>query len=119
MKLNANNQGLTAEHTAQDYLKKQGLVLLENNYSCRFGEIDLVMRDGNTLVFVEVRLRSNPKFGSAAQSINQAKQEKLIRTAQFYLQQKDLALACRFDVVLFNDQEMQSIEWIRNAFETY
>ncbi len=119
MKLNINNQGLIAEHTAEAYLKKQGLSLLEKNFSCRFGEIDLVMRDGNTLVFVEVRLRSNAKFGSAAQSINHSKQEKLIRTAQFYLQQKDLALACRFDVVLFNERQMQSIEWIRNAFETY
>lgn len=118
MKLNINNQGLTAEHTAEAYLKKQGLSLLEKNFSCRFGEIDLVMRDGKTLVFVEVRLRTNAKFGSAAQSINHAKQEKLIRTAQFYLQQKDLALACRFDVVLFSDTQMQAIEWIRNAFET-
>ena len=118
MKLNLNNRGLAAEAAAASYLQRQGLTLLAQNYSCRFGEIDLIMRDGRTLVFVEVRLRSNSGFTSAADSIHAHKQQKLIRTAQFYLQSHDLNLPCRFDAVLFADVKQSDPEWIRNAIDT-
>lgn len=109
-----NNKGIESERLAADYLQRQGLVLLNSNYSCRFGEIDLVMREGNTLVFVEVRQRSTDRFGGAAMSITQAKQKKISLTAQSYLQ-KHGDSACRFDVVLIDGS--QQIEWLRNAFE--
>ena len=121
MKMNLNNAGLAAENLAASYLSAQGLTLIAHNYHCRFGEIDLIMKHAKTLVFIEVRLRSNQKFGSAGASITPQKQQKLIATAQYYLQQYGQAqgnLACRFDVVLMDKVDLQHIEWIRNAFET-
>ena len=117
MKINENNAGLAAEKLAATFLLNHGLKLVTQNYHCRFGEIDLIMRDAKTLVFVEVRLRSNSAFGSAGASITPQKQQKLIMTAQHYLQQYG-ECACRFDAILMNKTNLQSIEWIRNAFET-
>lgn len=118
MKLNLNNQGIAAEAAAAKFLKQQGLLLLQQNYSCRFGEIDLIMREGNTLVFVEVRLRTNQKFTSAADSIHHHKQQKLIRAAQYYLQNEGINSPCRFDAVLFDHASFESPNWIRNAIDT-
>ena len=117
MKLNDKNAGLGAEKCAATFLQSQGLKLVIQNYHCRFGEIDLIMQDAKTLVFVEVRLRSNAKFGGAGDSITPQKQQKLIATAQHYLQQHGVC-ACRFDAVLMHKADLQQIEWIRNAFET-
>lgn len=111
-----NNLGTNAEQVAATYLKQQGLTLITRNYHCRFGEIDLIMRDGKTLVFVEVRMRSNASFGGAGTSITSSKQQKLTRTAEHYLQQHGSA-ACRFDVVLMTKPSTENIEWMRNAFE--
>lgn len=118
MKLNLNNKGIAAEAAAAKFLKQQGMLLVQQNYSCRFGEIDLIMRDSNTLVFVEVRLRSNLNFTSAADSIHLRKQQKLIRAAEFYLQSLDTSCPCRFDVVLFDNARYESPNWIRNAIDT-
>jgi putative endonuclease len=121
MKMNENNAGLAAEKLAATFLAERGLKLVMQNYHCRFGEIDLVMTDAKTLVFVEVRLRSNSQFGSAAASITPQKQQKLILTAQHYLQQhvkNQSQTACRFDVILMSKADLNSLEWIRNAFET-
>lgn len=118
MKLNQNNKGIAAEMAAAHYLKQQGLTLLVQNFSCRFGEIDLIMRDQEVLVFIEVRLRTHASFSSAASSIDFHKQQKLIRTAHYYLQKHHQNSACRFDVILFSDQDYLSPEWIRNAIET-
>ncbi len=115
MKLNANNRGLAAEQLAETYLIKQGLNVVARNYHCRYGEVDLIMQASNTLVFVEVRMRKNYAFGSAAESITPAKQQKLIRAAQHYLQVQG-EQACRFDAVLLNGNDLESIEWIENAF---
>lgn len=115
MKLNKNNAGLDAEHAAATFLQSKGLRLIAQNYHCRFGEIDLVMQEGKTLVFVEVRMRSNTAFGGAASSITPQKQQKLILTAQHYLQQHGNA-PCRFDVVLISGKQAEQIEWITNAF---
>jgi putative endonuclease len=116
MKMNENNAGLAAEKLAATFLAERGLKLVMQNYHCRFGEIDLIMTDAKTLVFIEVRLRSNNQFGNAASSITPQKQKKLILTAEHYLQQHGQS-ACRFDVILMNKADMQSIEWIRNAFD--
>ena len=110
-----NNLGVAAEKIAADYLIKQGLSIVMQNYSCRFGEIDLIMRDGKTTVFVEVRLRSNDRFGGAAMSITKSKQAKLSLTAEHYLQQHG-NVACRFDAILMNKTDAAHIEWIKNAF---
>jgi putative endonuclease len=108
-------QGNAAEQLAATFLQQKGLTLLEKNFRCKHGEIDLIMRDGKTLVFVEVRLRSNPNFGSAATSIDQSKQGKLTRTAEYYLQIHGDS-ACRFDAVLMQSIDINAVEWIKNAF---
>ena len=121
MKMNQNNAGLEAEKLAATFLTNHGLKPVTQNYHCRYGEMDLIMTDAKTLVFIEVRLRSNSKFGSAASSITPQKQQKLILTAQHYLQQhvkNQSQTACRFDAILMCKTDLNDIEWIRNAFET-
>lgn len=110
-----NNLGAAAEHIALTFLQQKGLKCVTQNYSCRYGEIDLIMMDGKTLVFVEVRKRGNAKFGGAAESITFSKQQKLSRTAEYYLQQFGNA-DCRFDAILMTTENLQSVEWIQNAF---
>lgn len=106
--------GIRAEDLALSYLQSQGLRLKARNYACRLGEIDLVLLDGATLVFVEVRQRSHRSFGGAAESITARKRDKLLAAARHYLSgQRDLP-ACRFDAVLVDGAGR--IEWIRDAF---
>ncbi|GAB4117349.1 MAG: YraN family protein [Sideroxydans sp.] len=110
--------GARAEQTAAQFLQRQGLRLLEANYRCRFGEIDLIVQDGPTLVFVEVRLRSHSDFGGAAASIDARKQHKLILTAQHYLSHLSPLPPCRFDALLLADAtDANRIEWLKGAFE--
>lgn len=116
MKINQNNAGLEAEKLAATFLINHGLKIVVKNYHCRFGEIDLIMQDNKTLVFVEVRLRSNSKFGNAAASITPQKEQKLILTAQHYLQQHGDCL-CRFDAILMDKTDAGHIEWVHNAFD--
>ncbi len=114
-----HQSGREAENLAQRYLQEAGLQLLEQNFNCRVGEIDLVMREGNTTVFVEVRYRHKSTYGSAVESVDYRKQKKLINTALFYLQNhKSLNnKPCRFDVMAITSQKGNSeIEWIKNAF---
>lgn len=116
----ASARGAAAERLARVYLGQRGLRPLDANYRCRAGEIDLVMRDGNTLVFVEVRYRRSEAFGSAAETVAVPKQRRIIKTASRYLQQHPRWAndRCRFDVVAISgDAGQADIEWIRNAFE--
>jgi putative endonuclease len=116
MKMNQNNAGLEAEKLAATFLMNHGLKMVAQNYHCRFGEIDLIMMDAKTLVFIEVRLRSNQQFGSAGASITAQKKQKLILTAQHYLQTHG-ENQCRFDAILMHSVDVESIEWVRNAFD--
>lgn len=106
--------------SAENFLRSKGLTLCEKNYRCRSGEIDLIMRDSDTLVFVEVRLRSNHKFEQASESVDYRKQQKIIKAAQHYLMEHQLTdkLPCRFDVVALSSANSTAIEWIPNAFQT-
>lgn len=110
-----NRRGVAAETLAASFLLAQGLVIAHRNYHCRFGEIDLIARDGNTLVFVEVRQRRSEHFGGAAESITAAKRARLLAAARHFLARQRNVPPCRFDAVLIRGQE-QRIEWIRNAF---
>ena len=112
--MSAGSRGAQAERRAAQYLQQQGLKPVAQNYRSRFGEVDLVMQDGATLVFVEVRLRRNAGFGGAAASIDAHKQRRIVRTAQQYLAGLAHVPPCRFDAVLVDDAGMQ---WLRNAFE--
>jgi len=107
--------GQAAESRAEAFLKTQGLTLVARNWRCRFGEIDLVMQDGATLVFVEVRLRSRSDFGSAAASVTPAKQKKLLAAARQYLSALKTLPPCRFDVIALDSNVAP--QWIRNAFD--
>ncbi len=114
------NRGQEYEERATELLSARGLQVLTRNYRCKLGEIDLVCRDGDTLVFVEVRYRSNPRFASAAASVTPAKMRRLWATAQLYLQQRGLSdqQACRFDVLAFDDDQRHGkdgIQWLKNA----
>lgn len=108
-------RGAAAESAGAVYLQQHGLKLLTKNYHSRFGEIDLIMQDGETLVFIEVRLRSQSHFGGAAASIDQRKQAKLIATAHLYLANLTRIPPCRFDALLLDGNTQ--IEWVKNAFE--
>ena len=110
-----DNRGRHAEDRAAAFLQQQGLTLIERNYRCRFGEIDLIARDGSTLIFVEVRLRSSDGFGGAAASITAAKRGKLTRAARHYLADMARMPTCRFDALLVGGAD-HSVEWIKNAF---
>src|ERR1700691_6135033 len=91
--------GARAEQLAEDFLLRRGLVMVQRNFRCRMGEIDLILRDGDTLVFAEVRLRSGGEFGGAAASVTPAKQARIVAAAGYFLAGKR-ERACRFDVVL-------------------
>ena len=114
--------GDSAEDRAARYLRRRKHQILERNFNCRFGEIDLITRDrGGHLVFVEVRYRTDSSFASAMESVTPAKQDKLRKAARIYLSKhpKLSELPCRFDVIALqraNDSGKIAIKWLRNAF---
>ncbi len=113
-------RGRWAEALAREHLQSHGLAFVEANYRCRRGELDLVMRDGEVYVFVEVRLRARDDYGSAAESIHHAKRQRIITAAEHYLQSKRLRdrFPCRFDVVTISTRERAPrLQWIARAFE--
>ena len=112
---NAKARGKLAETLAADYLRRSGLRLIERNYSCRMGEIDLIVADGPALVFVEVRLRRSREFGGAAASITAAKRQRIVMAARHYLSGRPEG-PCRFDVILLDALDPDRIEWIKDAF---
>lgn len=107
--------GSAAEDQALRLLLARGLVLMERNFRCRLGEIDLIMRDGQAVVFVEVRFRSDRRHGSAAETVSLPKRRRFVAAARRYLQQHPAAArgACRFDVVAITGEQ---VEWLRGAF---
>ncbi|RDS84413.1 YraN family protein [Dyella monticola] len=112
--------GAAFEQRACKELEHAGLAVLARNYTTRYGELDLVMRDGDTVVFVEVRHRVRAGYGSAAMSITASKQAKLVQTAQLWLaaNPRHAQQACRFDVVTYDGPgESAKMEWLRGAFE--
>jgi putative endonuclease len=109
--------GQDKERLAGDFLVGQGLRPLARNHRCRFGEIDLVMRDGDTLVFVEVRYRASSRFGTPAETVDARKRRRLAAAAADYLQSHPSVLPCRFDVVAIGGQDQ--IQWLKDAFSAY
>ena len=118
--MNTNKRkGLHYEAQAKSYLCGQGLSLIEQNYHCRFGEIDLIMRDQDTVCFVEVKYRKNLSFGGAMNAISYQKQQKIIKTAQIFISEnrKLARQAIRFDALMLQQiGDDISINWIQNAF---
>ena len=109
-----NTAGARAEDEAVRFLRRQGLSVLERNWRCRHGELDVIAEDRGTVVFAEVRMRSGRGFGGAAESVTAAKRARLMAAARLYLRRRPQA-PCRFDVLLLGPPP-QAIEWIRDAF---
>jgi len=113
-------QGSDWETAAESFLQKRGLKSVTRNFYSRFGEIDLVMLDGATLVFIEVRYRSNRYYGTGAASVTPVKQRKVVSAAKHFLQRKkQFAMQpCRFDVISIGKENGRTVmNWIRSAFE--
>lgn len=110
--------GLAIEKIAAQYLQTNGCIILEYNFHCKYGEVDLICKDQNDLVFVEVRYRKNIQYGSPAETINYIKQRKIILTAEHYLFKNSwsINLPCRIDVIAISGNISNvDVEWIQNA----
>lgn len=113
--MNKRKLGADYEKIASDFLENRGYQILERNYRCRSGEIDLIARQGEYLCFVEVKYRSGNSCGTPLEAVGYRKQQQIIKVAKYYLMrgQYSMDTACRFDVVAITDKE---ITLLRNAF---
>ena len=111
--------GNEAEDAAAMMLQTEGLQILVRNYRCKLGEIDIIAREKHTLVFIEVRQRRHGGFGSGFDSVDYRKQQKLIRTARLFLQQRKFfdQYPCRFDIV--SVRSLNDMQWIKDAFQPH
>jgi putative endonuclease len=120
--MDKQSSGRSAEALARTHLERHGLRLLAQNWLCRRGELDLVMLDGDTVVFVEVRYRRHEAWGGALESVDARKRGKLASAAALFLQQEArwAKHPCRFDVVAISPSGESSsrLNWIQNAFDT-
>jgi putative endonuclease len=117
---NRRADGARYEDLALVHLERAGLVPIARNYACRYGEIDLVMRDRDVVVFVEVRYRTASRFGDGVDSVTAGKRAKLVRAAGAFLADHPrlAGATCRFDVLAIGDgASAPPIDWRRNAFE--
>ncbi|GMR20760.1 MAG: YraN family protein [Gammaproteobacteria bacterium] len=112
-------KGVKAEIAARHYLERAGYQFLRKNYRTPYGEVDLIMKNDDTLVFIEVRYRKNGRFGQAEETIGSRKQSKLLASAEHFLQQNSIGnLGCRFDIVAITGTlRDDNISWIRNAIQ--
>lgn len=107
------NQGYNAEQAAKQYLQQQGLIHIAANVRYKFGEIDLIMRDADYWVFIEVKYRSSNKFGGAIHALTQKQVHRIRKAAEHYLQLNGIDAPCRFDVIAIDPH---NTKWICNAF---
>ena len=115
MTMNNREKGGFYEQMAAKHLEERGLTILEYNFRCKTGEIDLIAQDRNYIVFVEVKFRRDREQGWAAEAVDIRKQQKIMRVAQYYLLKKfrTVEIPCRFDVVSIDGEE---ITWYKDAF---
>lgn len=113
---NKRKIGREKEELAEEYLREQGYEILDMNFYGRFGEIDIIARDGETLVFAEVKYRKSERFGNSLEAVDTRKQKKICQTALYYLARHHISdsVPCRFDVIGITGEE---ITHIKNAFE--
>ena len=116
----ANSSGKQAEAIAANYLSKQGIKIIERNFHCRFGEIDLIGLTDQYLVFIEVRYRKDEHYMTVFETIDKHKCRKLVTTSEYYLNshRKYQDMTCRYDVIgITGEISDPAIEWIKNAFQ--
>ncbi len=113
--MNKRSIGNITEARASEYLEAQGCTILERNYRCKLGELDIVAKDGDELVFVEVKYRRSERYGLPEQAVNRTKQANMRRVASWYLAEHRLSedMPMRFDVIAIDSEELR---WYRNAF---
>jgi len=118
MQASSKTIGKDAENLACGYLQLQGLRFVNANYLCKCGEIDLIMYDGTTLVFIEVRHRKGNDYGDGVATVTKTKQRKIIRAATYYLQENKLfdKVLCRFDVIATSGAVASGVQWVKDAF---
>lgn len=114
-------RGARFENRAAAWVCQRGWQLLQRNYRCKVGEIDIIALDGDCLVFIEVRARANPRFAGAAASVDRRKQQRLLRAAACFLRSEPVwgRRPCRFDVIAFEPRQSAPDPeplWIRSAF---
>lgn len=115
----SQSRGKEAESIALEFLQQHGMQLITHNYRCRNGEIDLIMEQSDTLIFVEVRFRKTATFGSALESIDERKKSRIINCATHYLSTQRVSKASRFDIVALSPNNKKlDINWIPDAFQT-
>lgn len=115
---NTRQQGASFEALARAFLERQGMTFVANNVSFKCGELDLIMKEGNTFVFVEVRQRKQKSFGSAVESVDWRKQQRWLDSANLWLAQQNLSLEdanCRFDLIAFEGSKTP--QWIANFLD--
>jgi len=119
-KASTTQTGKLTEKLAADYLVLQNLTLIEQNFHSKYGEIDIIMKEAETYLFIEVKYRKNNNYGGGLMAVSYKKQEKIRLCAKFYLQQKQLNeynTPCRFDIVILEgDIQKPKINWLKNAF---
>ncbi len=112
-------KGYFGESLAAKYLKEKGYEILELNYYTPFGEIDLITKKENYIVFVEVKLRKDETFGNVLEQISKGKQKRIIQSAEYYLNDKELTMDCRFDYIsLLYEKGTYRITHLEDAFDT-
>lgn len=113
---NKRKTGREKEELAEEYLRQQGYEILDMNFYGRFGEIDIIARDGETLMFAEVKYRKSERFGNSLEAVDTRKQKKICQTALYYLARHHISdsVPCRFDVIGITGED---ITHIKNAFE--
>ena len=115
--MKSGERGAYGEALVAAYLRRRGYTVTAANYRCRYGEIDLIARDGDILCFIEVKLRSDTAHGLPRESVTAAKRARLRTTAEFYLAAHELDCPARFDVAeVYTDGDVPRIEYIENAF---
>lgn len=112
--MNKREIGTEGEKRAVKYLTEQGLVIIDTNYTCKLGEVDIIAKDNDTVVFIEVKYRKDIKMGRPYESVNHYKKMKIIKSAMWFAQKKGIyEKPMRFDIIEIVDQELH---WIKNAF---
>jgi putative endonuclease len=109
-----HNKGQLAEKLVVNYLTQQNLAIIQTNYRCKGGEIDIIAQQGTLLIFIEVKYRSTASFGTAGESITRTKQKRIILAARHYLMALSPLPNCRFDALLIDNSR---ITWEKNCFQ--
>ncbi|MCB8889727.1 YraN family protein [Vreelandella malpeensis] len=116
----ARKRGLAIERLAARWLIDRGLTLVSANYQVKGGELDLIMQDGDTLVFVEVKHRATPAYGHPLETITPTKQRRLIRAASLYIARYAVSTPCRFDILAITGHSPSlEFHWEKAAFDAY